>query len=126
MSDQFAHRNGGHHDDESDFEVAASMHFLCGTCKHPAQMTGDEIDGETTLERVACLTCGTALDGDDLETMYLTLVMRYRDQMGSQISGLFLREHGFPNAPVGRIDDEFSDPRWPFVLKVEPHDEPIN
>ena len=113
--------------DLSDIEwVPVAMHFLCGSCKQPAQMIGDEIAGETTLDRVVCLTCGTAVDGDDVGEMSTTLIVRYRDQMARQRSRLLIREYGFPEAPVSSVDDELSDPRWPFVLKAEPHDEAIN
>ena len=89
--------------------------FECLACKDKAQMV--EIDGR--LDHVYCTPCGVLVDSPDAILMYQTLIERHRLQVGRNISRRIVSKSGMGRVPSSKIDNEFSDSRWPFILKIK-------
>ena len=100
---------------EKSSSITVSVTFKCGKCKGAAEM----VEVDDALDRVSCLSCGVSVYGDRARLMYTTLLERYRFQKGRDISNRHLRKRGVGHIPLRKVGDEFSDPRWPFILKVD-------
>ncbi len=70
------------------------------------------------LTRVSCLTCNVDVAGSEAQVMYEELRSRFVEQLARQVSRERLRKSGF-NVPLTKVDDEFSDPAYPFVLSFK-------
>ena len=84
------------------------------------------VEADGALHRVECLTCGIALEGSDAQDMHKHLLNPLREQEGANILRRIADGKGLSGASTIQVGDEVSDPRWPFVLKVEPDDEGID
>ena len=95
--------------------VRKYVSFKCHSCQGKAQLT--EVDGR--LDRVECLVCNIWLDTDTANAMYQTLIKQRIIQEGRNFNRRLLRDRGMRNVPLTKVDNEFSDPEWPFILVIE-------
>ena len=86
--------------------------FKCRICKGKAQML--EVDGR--LDSVRCLTCNVSVKAPDARLMYETLRERYVIQEGRNFNRRLMNKRGMGRVPLTKVDNEFSDPKWPFIL----------
>ena len=98
-------------------ELRKHVSFKCGNCESAAKVvTGDE-DGR--MKSVFCPSCDTSLEGENAGLMYDELIKRYRFQEARNISRRIINKRGVGRVPLTKVDNEFSDPKWPFILKIE-------
>lgn len=102
--------NSGNPESSRRYEVS----FKCRTCQGAAKML--KVDGG--LERVDCSTCGISTAGVDAVLMYETLFLRFRTQVAHNVVRRTINKGGVFKAPPSQVSNEFADPRWPFILKV--------
>ena len=95
--------------------VKVSISFECGDCECPAKMV--EVDG--AIDRVFCPSCGTEVDGRRAHDMIDTLRLRHIKQEGSNVMRREVNKRRMGRVPLRNVANEFSDPRWPFVMKIE-------
>ena len=96
-------------------ELRKYVSFKCHSCQGEAQVTvADE-----RIERVDCLACVVMVELHDATLMYDTLIKRYSLQEARNISRRLLRDRGMGRILLTKVDDEFSDPEWPFILVIE-------
>ena len=77
------------------------------------------MEDDGTISRVFCPSCDNAVDAPDAAVMYETLRKCYVVQQGRNIVRRELRGRGMGNLPVTGVDNEFSDPRWPFIMMLQ-------
>ena len=94
----------------------SSGHFRCSVCKQRAEMVDDTDTNKLT--RVSCLTCNVEVTGADAQVMYEELRSRFVEQTARQVSRESLRESGL-RVPLSKVDDEFGDSAYPFVLTLK-------
>ena len=51
--------------------------------------------------------------------MYDELIKRYRFQEARNISRRYINKGGVGRVPLTKVDNKLSDPKWPFILKIE-------
>ena len=100
-------------DDSCPSEIGAS--FRCRACQKPAKMIVDDVD--VRIERVFCTVCDASVEWTDAQTMYDELIKRFVEQKARQVSREILRNSG-TRVPLSNVDDEFSDPAYPFILVI--------
>ena len=89
--------------------------FKCRACEGAAKI----VVVDEGVDRVFCPACGASVDGDDARSMHHELRLRYIEQEGSNVMRRDLRKRGMGRAPLRKVDNEFSDPRWPFVMMLD-------
>ena len=92
-------------------EVVKSISFKCRECEGAAKIT--ESDGR--IEGVHCPACDVALDGVGARLMYQTLIERLRKEEARDVARSLL-DGRVGRVPRRKVANEFSDPRWPFVM----------
>ena len=66
-----------------------------------------------------CLTCNVSVESPDARLMYETLRARYAAQTGRDILRRRVNKSGMGRVPLTKVDNEVSDPKWPFILVLE-------
>lgn len=97
--------------------VTKRVSFKCRACESAAKIV--EVDG--SVDRVFCPACGASVDGADARSMYHELSLYYLRQEGSNVIRRELRKRRMSRVPLRKVDNEFSDPQWPFVLMLDDH-----
>ena len=99
---------------DSLYEERLSLKFRCRRCQNFADMI--EVDG--ALGYVRCIPCGIVEHRGQM--MYRSLLLQHQKQTARDLIARQLRAAG-SHRPLGYVVNEFSDPRWPFILVAE-HD----
>lgn len=94
---------------------ANSSSFECQDCHGVAEIVVDDDE----LRQIRCVPCGHAYNGADARFMYETLIDRFRVEKGRDLMRQEVRKRWKGRIPRTKVADRYSDPRWPFVLKVE-------
>ena len=97
---------------DSLYEQRVSVQFRCRRCQNLADMI--EVDG--ALGYVRCVPCGIVERRGQM--MYHQLIVKYRDQVARNLLAAQLRRAGI-RRPIHPVNNEISDPRWPFILIAE-------
>ena len=99
---------------DSLYEERLSLKFRCRRCQNLADMI--EVDG--ALGYVRCVPCGIVEHRGQM--MYHALLLQRQKETARNLVTRQLRAAGI-RRPLSHVGNEFSDPRWPFILVVE-HD----
>ena len=100
---------------DTSHEFRKQVTFKCRACKGDAQML--EVDGR--FDSMRCLTCNVSVESPDARLMYETLSQQYRIQEGRNIMRRRVNKSGMGHVPLTKVDNKFSDPKWPFILVLE-------
>ena len=87
--------------------------FRCGVCEKPAKIVVDDVD--MRVELVFCPSCGDLLEGPLAHIMCETFIKRYAEQKARQFPRKSIRGR-FGRLPITDVDNEFTDPTYPFVM----------
>ena len=100
------------------YEFGKNVSFKCGNCKDPAKVAVGEDGG---IESVFCPSCGTTVDAEDAGPMYLELFRQYSIQEARNLSRRAINKTRIGRVPLTKVGNEFTDPRWPFILILKDH-----
>ena len=96
-------------------KIRKNISFKCRRCDRTPQVI--EINGST--HKIECISCGIHLVGEDFDRMRRELLIEYRDQVGRNFNRRLINERRMGRVPLTKVDNEFSDPHWPFILVIE-------
>ena len=96
-------------------EVREEVTFKCRACERVAQML--EVNGG--LDSVRCLPCNVSVKAPDARLMYESLSEQYRIQVGRNLMRRHVNKGRVGRVPLTKVDNEFSDPKWPFILVLK-------
>ena len=100
---------------ESAFPGRLAISFRCDACDGRAKIVVDD----NRVERVFCPACSATVAGDDARLMYTTLRDRRIEQAARRHMRGIINESSLGRVPLTKVEKEFRDARWPFVLEVE-------
>ena len=104
---------------ERSSSVTKGISFKCRACEGPAKIVYD--DG--SIQRVFCPPVALLLMGAERAgEMYRTLILPNLKEEGRNFFRRMLRKRGMGRVPLRKVDNESSDPRWPFILVARSHD----
>ncbi len=89
--------------------------FKCGNCQGPAKIAVSD-DDVSDVNRVFCPACGAEVTGDNAKLMISELRMKFVKKESLNIVIREMRKRRMGRIPTRKISNEFSDPRWPFIL----------
>ena len=102
---------------ERSSSVTKGISFKCRACEGPAKIVYD--DG--SIQSVFCQACGISVDGENATEMYRTLILPNVLEESRNVIRRDLRKRGMGRVPLRKVGNEFSDPRWPFILVAVNH-----
>ena len=101
----------------ADYEFTKAKTFQCSNCESAAKI----VVGDSGIESVFCPSCGTSVDGETARLMHDELFNQYVIQEGRNIMRREVNKTGIGRVPLTKVDNEFSDSRWPFTLILNDH-----
>ena len=94
------------------YKIRKRESFKCCKCHR----TANSIERDGGIENITCPSCGVFVSGDDATLMHTDLSKGLRIQEGRNLGRRLVNESGMGRVPPSKVDNEFSNSDWPFIL----------